>query len=185
MRFTLLADCPEAIPQIASWYFDEWGHLRKDSDLRGIEKKLRCSLNHDDLPLVTLAVENEEIVGVAELKFHEMDMFPEREHWLGGVYVPVKNRGRGIASQLIQHALQLARTLGVSTLFLQTEKPDGGLYSSLGWIPIEKVHYRGLDVLVMERNLDDERLERGKSIPRMKVSTKPEQDYGAAVDKTG
>jgi GNAT superfamily N-acetyltransferase len=159
MHFKLLADRPEAIPQIASWYFDQWGHLRKDADLRDIEKKLQCSLNHDELPLVILAVENEEIMGVAELKFREMDIFPEKEHWLGGVYVPVENRRRGIASQLIQQALRIARTHGVSTLFLQTEKSDGGLYASLGWIAIEQVNYRGLDVLVMERNLDDEQLD--------------------------
>ena len=156
MHFTLLADCPEAIPQIASWYFDQWGHLRKEANLRDIEKKLQCSLNHDELPVVILALEDEEIVGVAELKFREMDIFPDKEHWLGGVYVPVKNRGRGIASQLIQQALRIARTHGVSTLFLQTEKLDGGLYASLGWIPTEQVNYRGLDVLVMERILDGE-----------------------------
>jgi GNAT superfamily N-acetyltransferase len=159
MNFTLLADHREAIPQIASWYFDQWGHLRKDADLRDFEKKLQCSLNHDKLPLVILALENEEIVGVAELKFREMAIFPEREHWLGGIYVPVENRGRGIAAQLIQQALRIARTYGVATLFLQTERLDGGLYASLGWTPIEQVNYRGLDVLVMEKILDGEQLD--------------------------
>jgi GNAT superfamily N-acetyltransferase len=159
MHFTLLADRREAIPQIASWYFDQWGHLRKDPDLRDFEKKLQCSLNHDKLPLVILALENEAIVGVAELKFREMAIFPEREHWLGGVYVPVENRGRGIAAQLVQQALRIARTHGVATLFLQTERLDGGLYASLGWVPMEQVNYRGLDVLVMGKILDGEQLD--------------------------
>jgi GNAT superfamily N-acetyltransferase len=156
MHFTLLADRPDAIPRIASWYFDQWGHLRKNADVRDFEKKLQSSLNRNELPLVILAVEREEIVGVTELKYREMDIFPDKEHWLGGVYVPEEHRGRGIASQLIQQALRISRTHGVSTLFLQTENLDGGLYVNLGWVPIEQLNYRGLDVLVMERNLDDE-----------------------------
>lgn len=156
MRFALLADCPEAIPQIASWYFDQWGHLRQDIGLGDIEKRLQGSLKQDELPLVILAVENERILGVAELKLREMKIYPEKEHWLGGVYVPVEHRGKGVASQLIRQALRIARDLGVSTLFLQTEMLGGGLYASLGWNPIELVNYRGLDVLVMEKNLENE-----------------------------
>ena len=164
MRFALLADRPEAIPQIASWYFDQWSFLRKDTSLRDIESKLKGSLNHDELPLFILAIVNEEIWGVAELKFHEMDIYPEKEHWLGGVYVPVEHRGKGIASQLIRQALRVAQTLGVSTIFLQTEKLGGGLYASLGWVPVDQVNYRGLDVLVMEKTLDDKQPDRTSTI---------------------
>jgi len=164
MRFALLADCPEAIPKIASWYFDEWGHLRPDTSLEDIESKLQGSLNHDELPLSILAFESEELMGVAQLKFREMDIYPEKEHWLGGVYVPVEHRGKGIASQLIRQALQKARTLGVSTLFLQTEQLGGGLYASLGWIPVAQVNNRGLDVLVMEKTLDEKRPDRTSTI---------------------
>ncbi len=103
-------------------------------------------------------------MGVAELKFREMDIYSEKEHWLGGVYVPVKHRGKGIASQLIRQALQVAHTLGVSTLFLQTEKLGGGLYANLGWVPVDRVNYRGLDVLVMEKTLDDKQPDRTSTI---------------------
>ncbi len=164
MCFGLLADCPEAIPKIASWYFDQWRHLRPDTGLKDIESKLQGSLNHDELPLLILAFANEEIMGVAELKFHEMDIYPEKEHWLGGVYVPVEHRGKGIASQLIRQALRIARTLGVSTLFLQTEELGGGLYASLGWVPVAQANNRGLDVLVMEKTLDEERPDRTSTI---------------------
>jgi len=92
-------------------------------------------------------------MGVAELKFHEMDIYPEKEHWLGGVYVPVEHRGKGIASRLIRQAVRIARTLGVPTLYLQTEKLEGGLYASLGWVPVAQANNRGLDVLVMEKLL--------------------------------
>jgi hypothetical protein len=64
MRFALLADYPDAIPQIASWYFDEWGYLHPDSGLKDMQSKLQGSLNHDELPLLILAFENEEIMVV-------------------------------------------------------------------------------------------------------------------------
>jgi GNAT superfamily N-acetyltransferase len=164
MRFALLADCPEAIPKIASWYFDQWGYLHPDAGLKDMESTLQGSLNHDEIPLLILAFENEEIMGVAQLKFREMDIYPEKEHWLGGVYVPVEHRGKGIASQLIRQALRIARSLGVPTLFLQTEKLEGGLYTNLGWVPVAQVKNGGLDVLVMEKTLDEKRPDRTSTI---------------------
>jgi hypothetical protein len=52
MRFALLADCPDAIPKIASWYFDQWGHLRPETRLKDIESKLQGSLNNDEIPIL-------------------------------------------------------------------------------------------------------------------------------------
>ena len=103
-------------------------------------------------------------MGVAQLKFHEMDIYPEKEHWLGGVYVPVEHRGKGIGTQLIRQALRIACTLGVPTLFLQTEELGGGLYASLGWVPVARANNRGLDVLVMEKTLDEKRPDRTSTI---------------------
>lgn len=79
---------------------------------------------------------------------------------LGGVYVPVEHRGKGIASQLIRQAHRIAHTLGVPTLFLQTENLEGGLYASLGWVAVAQAKNRGLDVLVMEKALDEKRPDR-------------------------
>jgi GNAT superfamily N-acetyltransferase len=163
MHFKLLADCPELIPQIASWYFEEWGHLRKDTGSEYFQTRLERSLNRDSLPLVILALENEQLAGVAELKIREMDIFPEKEHWLGGVYVPAENRRKGVGSKIIQQAIRNARGLGISTLYLQTERSDGGVYASLGWTPIDKASNHGLDVLIMENRLDERRAELEKA----------------------
>jgi predicted N-acetyltransferase YhbS len=155
MHFSLLADYPEAIPQIASWHFAEWGHLGRVAGTDEIEAKLRESLNRDTMPLSILAFDNDEIVGFAELKYHEMEIYPEKEHWLGGVFVPVEHRGKGVGCMVIRKSLDIARSLGISTIFLQTEQLDGGLYTGLGFVAVETVEYRGLEVLVMENRLDD------------------------------
>jgi GNAT superfamily N-acetyltransferase len=155
MRFTFLADQPDALTTIARWYFDQWGHRIAGSSVDRICARLQQALNRDRAPLLVLALEGEEIVGVAELKFREMEIYPELEYWLGGVYVPVAHRGRAIATRVIGRAVELARSFGIDKLHIQTERVDGGLYARLGWCPLTRVNYKGLDVLVMERSLAD------------------------------
>ena len=152
MDIVFLADREDAIRLIAGWYFAEWGHLTKLS-IEAIVTKMRDALNRDKIPLFVLAVEDDEIVGVAELKYQEMAIYPDKEHWIGGVFVPPAHRGRGIASHLANRIAEIAGSLGVETLHLQTERLDGGLYARLGWVPFERANHRGLDVLVMERQL--------------------------------
>ena len=93
------------------------------------------------------------IVGSAELKFREMDIYPEREFWLGGVFVAPGARGNKIGSALAKKTARIAYALRVKKLSLQTERQDGGLYSYLGWKAVEQVHHHGRDVLVMEKDL--------------------------------
>jgi GNAT superfamily N-acetyltransferase len=152
MNFVFLADREESIPTIADWYFAEWGHITNLS-VEAISAGMRNALNRDKIPLLVLAVENDEILGVAELKYREMPIYPDKQHWLGGVFVPPAHRGKGIASRLANRIAEIAGSLGVRTLHLQTGKLDGGLYARLGWTAYAQVYYRGLDVLVMEKRL--------------------------------
>jgi GNAT superfamily N-acetyltransferase len=153
MEFKFLADKPEAITLIARWYYDEWGHAAKDNSVQKICDRIQGMLNRDKIPVHVLAVDGDKILGVAQLKIREMDIYPEKEHWLGGVFVAPESRANGIGSQLVSKAIALAVSFKVQKLYLQTERLDGGLYARLGWEPLEKVHYNGLHVLVMERNL--------------------------------
>ncbi len=153
MELQLLAENEQALPIVAEWYFMEWGYLKECNSLVRVKESLSDYLNTDKIPLLVLAAEAGEILGAAQLKYREMTIYPDKEHWLGGVYVAKSHRGESIAEAIIARIISLAEQLGVSKLYLQTEHLDGGLYSRLGWKPIEKVTYRGLRVLVMEREL--------------------------------
>lgn len=153
MKLALLADHKEAIPVLASWYYEEWGHLTKDNSLTKITEKLHEYLNSDKIPLIVLAMDEGEILGASQLKYREMDIYPDKEHWLGGVYVSNTHRGKGIAEAIISKIIAISTELGVNKLYLQTERLDGGLYKHLGWQPIEQVNYRGVDVVVMEKDI--------------------------------
>lgn len=156
MQLAYLTDHPEFLPILANWYFEEWGYLDKDRTLDTEIENLRNYLNKKHLPLVLLAIEEHELLGAAQLKYHEMSIYTDKEHWLGGVYVAEKHRGQGIARQIIEALIEMAADLDIKKLYLQTEKLDGGLYRRLGWEPLEQVNYRKVDVLVMEKNIKNE-----------------------------
>jgi GNAT superfamily N-acetyltransferase len=149
--FLLLADRPAATRLVARWYFEQWGHRRPGESEAATFERLSACQNRDRIPLIMLALDDDRVVGAAQLKFREMEMFPEREHWLGGVFVESEYRGRGLAARLVQESIRQARRLGVEILHLQTERLDGGIYARLGWRPSQRaVNHDGIEVLVME-----------------------------------
>ncbi|WP_394211331.1 GNAT family N-acetyltransferase [Enterovibrio calviensis] len=152
MTFIYLADRPEFLPLVAKWYFNEWGAL-SNASLEDFTNKLSDYLNTDKIPLLVLAMDGDIAVGAAHLRFHEMSIYPDKEHWLGGVYVDIPYRGKHIASALVTMIEEIALTNGVQQLHLQTEQLDGGLYAKLGWQEIEQVESRGVDVSVRVKSL--------------------------------
>lgn len=155
MDFEYLIDCQNAIPTIAEWYVKQWGHLVEGDTFDDALRRMRDYLNRDKIPFILVGLDQNDICGVAQLKHLEMgDMYPDRQHWLGGVFVPQGHRSAGLGSEIVEKMVSLAPEYDVETLNLQTEKLDGGLYARLGWNPVEQiVNDRGVEVLVMERHL--------------------------------
>ena len=144
-----LADCPELVPILASWFYTEWQTLSVEQ----IERHLRERLNRDRLPLVFVGFRDGQPVASASLKIQEMDIRPEYLHWLGSVYVRPKARNQGIGSYLVEHAAGEAQRLGIEDLYLYTTNHEG-LYSRLGWNAIDRHVYHGHPVVIMKRALN-------------------------------
>lgn len=153
MDLMLLVDLPDALPVVARWYYDEWGHKITNNSYERTCARIRGKLNRDKAPLHIVAVRDGAPLGVAQLKVREMDIYPDKGHWLGSLYVAPEVRGQGVAGKLVGTVMETARSFGIDRLYLQTERHDGGLYARLGWQALEQVRYRGLDVLIMERDL--------------------------------
>ena len=153
MNIDFLADHVECIPQIASWYFNEWGHKESNNSLERTCERLKAKLYKDHAPICIIATADEKLIGVAQLKIREMEIFPAREFWLGGVYVDSTGRGQGIGELLVKRIEEISENLGIQELFLQTKKLDGGLYSKLGWKPIERITNNGITACIMHKQL--------------------------------
>lgn len=150
----LLSQNPALLPTVAAWYFHEWGAHVPGRSAADDCQRLEVFLHDAALPLLLIAVEAGEPVAAAQLKFHERTERPEREHWLGGVYVQASHRGRGLAVPLIEDLMARAAGMGVVDVYLQTEVDDGGLYRRLGWTALESVeHAGGFPVRIMRRRL--------------------------------
>lgn len=111
MNLRLLSETPWAIPCLANWYYEEWGHLKKGSSVESITDELQSFLNSDKIPLIVVAVEGNTLLGAAKLRYYEMSIYPEKEHWLGGVYVSQKHRGNSIAEHIIRKITSTALNL--------------------------------------------------------------------------
>lgn len=153
MNFEFLADRQDAIPIVARWYFEEWGHKVPGNSIEQTIERISGKLNRDKAPLHILAIEDEKILGVAQLKLHEMDIYPEQEFWLGALFVSPVSRGKGVGSAIANKIATIAEGFDVKELYLQTEALDGGLYRHLGWNLIETIVYKDVRVAVMVRQL--------------------------------
>lgn len=154
MHFIALSEAPHLLPQVARWYFDTWGRHVPGLTLDDEQVRLEVFLQPDEMPLLLLAMHDQQPVAAAQLKFHERTERPERLHWLGGVYVSESQRGQGLAARLIDEVMGRGRALGVRDVYLQSERSDGGLYRRLGWRPLEmQVHASGVPVRIMQRSV--------------------------------
>ncbi len=150
-----LADHPDAVPEIARWLFDEWGHRSPDGSIEGLVGDLRDRLQRDTLPLALVAHEDKEPIGTVSLKIREIEIRPQYEHWLGTLFVPESRRHMGIGSLLVGAAADEARRLEISELYLYTrQRETERLYKRLGWAEVERLEYHGRPAIIMKAFLD-------------------------------
>jgi GNAT superfamily N-acetyltransferase len=152
LTFAFLADRQDAIVTVAQWYYNEWGKVPGNSVEQTIER-IKGKLNRDNPPLHILAISTGRVLGVAQLKRREMSIYPEKEFWLGSLFVSHDFRGCGVGSALAEEIAVISKRFGIKELYLQTEVLDGGLYKRLGWNPIEATEYNGVQVFVMVKLL--------------------------------
>lgn len=124
------------------------------SDFQSLQNQLQNSLSKHEFPIHLLATLDGEAIGTAALKFQEAEeLFPDKQYWLGSVYVDEQHRGGQIASALSRKIIELARARELPQLYLQTADLSGGLYAKLGWEPLQEFNYKGEQTLLMINSL--------------------------------
>jgi len=150
MHIRYLADCHEAIPQVARWLFDEWGRFLPGASVeRGIAR-LQERLHRDSIPLTLVATDAEAVLGTVSLVNCDMEARPDLSPWSASLYVESGRRRRGIGSALVEAAVRESKRLGINSLFLFTDTSES-LYAKHGWKRIESCVYRDREVVIMKR----------------------------------
>jgi GNAT superfamily N-acetyltransferase len=154
MHIANIADHPGQIDTIARWHWEQWGHAAPGSSVQSWAEHLRRCTNRDRIPATFVALEGTELCGTVLLVQHDMSTHRELSPWVAGVFVAPVQRGNGIASALVRHAVQQAAMMGIARLYLYTEAARG-LYEKLGWHAIAEDHYEGQTVTIMAIDLAD------------------------------
>ena len=132
VQISYLIDCPEYIPQLAQWLFEQWDSILGEKTLEVRVKKLNAHLNRDQLPIAWVAHANGQVLGTAALRVHDLEGREDLTPWLGGVFVGPEFRGQGIGAALCAAVEDAARSRGIDTLYLFTLDKQAW-YSRLGW----------------------------------------------------
>ena len=146
-----LASRPELADELARWSWSEWRSIYEErgQTFEHALKNYRERTNTDCLPLALVAFHGNELIGTVSLKFNDLDTRRDLDPWLGGVFVIPTWRRRGVATLLMQRAVEAAANLNIQRLFLWTSSAEG-LYLKLGWTVLERSVYAGKDIVVMQ-----------------------------------
>lgn len=156
MHIGYLADHPELIPVLARWHHEEWAYLRPGDSVAARAARLRGACGRGEIPTVFAAFSETSLLGSAMLVAHDMDTRMDLTPWLAGVFVAPDGRCKGIGTALVGRVVECAARLGVSRLYLYTPSAER-LYSRLGWLVVERTRYRGVEVVVMSYDLEQNR----------------------------
>jgi GNAT superfamily N-acetyltransferase len=152
MRIESIADHLHFVETIARWHYTEWGHCDPAGSLASWTQGLRGRTNRDRIPTTFVALDEDELLGSVTLVEHDMGTHLDLSPWLAGLYVKPSQRGRGVATALVTHAVREATEMGIDRLYLHTHSARG-LYEKLGWRPVTADHYEGQDVIIMRFDL--------------------------------
>jgi GNAT superfamily N-acetyltransferase len=152
MQVDYLADHPEFIAPLAQGLLEHYRRLRPEDTIQTRTAKLRTHLQRDTLPIAWVAHAEEDLLGTAALRVHDLEGREDLTPWLGGVFVLPPHRRRGIGQALCAVVEEKAASLGVSVLHLFTLDRQAW-YARLGWSLVAPCTWRGHPGSIMCKRL--------------------------------
>jgi RimJ/RimL family protein N-acetyltransferase len=133
-----LADYPDTVPRLASWFRDQWPDYYANWSQAEMEQNFLSDASRDRLPIRLVAFESNELVGTIVLREHGTETLPEFQPELGGLYVVESHRGHGIGTGLVRAGMKLALDRGYEAVYATTAAA-GGILERSGWEFIKTV----------------------------------------------
>jgi N-acetylglutamate synthase-like GNAT family acetyltransferase len=142
-----LADCPDAIPLLATWVFSEWNAIER-IPIEKIAAGFANNLNRETIPITFVAVIDRQPAGCVSIDPSDL---PNHDHlgpWVASLYVAENFRGSGIGTALLRHAQSFARNLGILSLHLWTSR-DTDFFKREGWVETGRTELSGTPITLM------------------------------------
>lgn len=163
MELAFLSEYPELALPLARWHHAEWEHLMPDWTFEQCLRELQDQTGREAIPTTVVALDAQDPTGVqqpsegrllgsASLVREDLGTLPPFSPWLASVFVRPDLRGRGVGQALVARIEAVARTLGVTTLYLFTEDREG-FYERLGWQKVAVSIHLGLPLVIMSKGV--------------------------------
>lgn len=143
----LLKDCPQVIPTLAQWMYDDWHLYDAALTLEKMIASFESRLNNDAPPMTFVAFRSNRPIGVISLKYElssEFSDLPKDNLWMGSLHVIPEERNQGYGALLLRCCAMAARQFGREELLFYTSNPANiAWYVKRGARILEERPFRG------------------------------------------
>lgn len=154
IHLCLLKHCPEAIPTLAGWLYDEWKGYDASLTKERLISSFESRLNNETVPATFVIVKEDAPIGVISLKTQadpEFAGLSANSLWMGSLQVSPEERNQGLGQELLNFVYALTRQLGYERLYFYTSNPDNvKWYLKRGASVIEERPFRDHTVALMQ-----------------------------------
>lgn len=130
-----LVNVPKYVQDVAMCQWKEWG-IKEHDTIDGVIYRVQHCMKEDDIAQTFVATIDNQFVGTVSIWHNDLcarqDLYP----WMACLYVCEEYRHQGIGTLLQNKAMEIAKKLGYSRIYLITEHDH--LYEKNGWKFIEK-----------------------------------------------
>jgi len=155
VQLVLLQQKPEHFAQVAAWHHQECERQGLQSSLAIRQQRLLAHVQHHRLPKTIVAVRAGQLLGCVSLVHYayrgrEQQVKGIGDHpvWLSNLFVPERNRQRGLGNLLIEAVKKYALESGLNELWLSAAEYTD-FYRKRGWQVVRRTRLGGRSVNVM------------------------------------
>ncbi len=153
MRIDLLKNCPQVIPVLVQWVYEEWHSYDSSLTKEKLTQSFHKRLNDDKIPLTFIVLKEDKPIGMISLKERPHDFldFPEDSLWMGSLHVNLEERNQGLGRELLRFASTVAGSFGYEKMHFYTSNFDNvRWYLNNGAYIVQKRFFRGHPITIMK-----------------------------------
>jgi hypothetical protein len=159
MSLKLIKDCPEMIPTVAQWLYDDWHSYDKSLTLEKLVKGFEKQLTASDMPFTLIVLKEGVPIGSVSLrkeKEPEFSDIADGNPWVGTFHVIPTERNSEVGPKLKKVVLTIAKRLGYQHVnFYTSNVSNVKKYVKMGAQIVGTRPFRGHTVTLMKMDITE------------------------------